>query len=263
MYGVQRSPIKALGLGKEGGSSPGTSQKDPNADLLKSIDVLMGTHTAKINQNVDEKIDGLRKTVEIRFGVIEDKLKKVEKENQELKKKNSELEERVISLEKGPVGGDSSERLLYLERSVRQRNIVATGIEFETPQQGYEKLNQMIGAVTQGEIKVSGLRAFKQKSGKGMIVAECGSMEDKQCIMRAKKQFVMTVGEESHPIYVDSDLPPQDRARQGWLRAKARELRAQGKDVRISQGRLKVDGEWLNYNTVNHDPENHSFRKQD
>lgn len=263
MFGVQRSPTKATGREKEEGSSSSTTQNAQNADLLKAIDEVMGTHADKINKNVDEKIDGLRKTVELRFGVIEDKLMKVEKENQDLRKKNAELEDRVTSLEKGPVGVDNSERIRHLERSVRQKNIVATGIDFETPQQGFDKLNQMIGAVTEGGIKVSGLRAFKQKSGRGMIVAECGSMQDKQCIMRAKKQFVMTVGEETHPVYVDSDLPPEDRVMQSRMRAKARELRAQGKDVRFSQGRLKVDGEWLNYNADKNELECRTFRKED
>lgn len=81
----------------------------------------------------------------------------------------------MSELEKGS-GTLNSDRLLYLERSVRQRNIVATGIDFDNPQQGVEKLNQMIGAVTKGEIKVSGVRAFKPKNGKGLIVAECCSL---------------------------------------------------------------------------------------
>lgn len=80
--------------------------------------------------------------------------------------KNTELEDRLSRLEKGAGGGANSERLLHLECAVRQKNIVVTGIKFDTPQQGYDKLNQMIGAVTQGGVSVTGMRAFKQKSGK-------------------------------------------------------------------------------------------------
>lgn len=268
MYGVQRSPHKASERGNEDDSrtgmqcSPQQTANLQNIELLKSIDALMGTHTAKINANVDTKIEGLKKSVELRFGVIEEKIANVVKENLDLKKKNADLEDRLSSLEKGAGGAVNSERLLHLERSVRLRNIVATGIEFDTPQQGYDKLNQMIGAVTQGGIKVSGVRAFRQKSGKGMIIAECGTMEDKHCILRSKKQFVMTVGEETHPVYVDNDLPPQDRVTQSRLRAKAKELRAQGKDVRMSMGRLKVDGEWLNFNAAKNEVGG-TFRKED
>lgn len=48
---------------------------------------------------------------------------------------------------------------------------MATCIEFDTPQPGFDKLNLMIGAVTEGA-RVSGLGAFKPKTGKGIVVAE-------------------------------------------------------------------------------------------
>lgn len=248
MAGVQHSPKLLAGQ---------------NVDLLKSIESMMASQTQKINANVDDKIEGLKSTIELRLSEIENSLKMVQKENLDLKERNVVLEKRMSELEIVTGSGSlNSDRLLYLERSVRQRNIVATGIDFDTPQQGFEKLNQMIGAVTEGAIRVTGIRAFKPKTGKGIVVTECGSMENKQCIMRAKKQFVMTVGEETHPVYVDSDLPHQDRVVQSKLRAIAKEMRAQGKDVRLALGRLKVDREWRHYNLATNEVEAGSFRKE-
>lgn len=234
--------------------------KGEREELLASIQSMMGVQTEKINAS----IDGLRLSVENRFQDLEEKLEKVIEENADLKKRNADLEQRMTSLE---LEGRSQAtnmpgRLLQLERDARRRNIVATGIDFETPQEGFEKLNQMIGAVTNDQIRVMGLRAFKPKSGRGMIVAECGTIEDKQCILRAKKQFVMTVGEEKHPVYVDSDLPQEDRLTQSKLRGIAKEMRAQGKDVRMAFGKLKVDGEWLHFNPAKNDVGARSFRKE-
>lgn len=63
-------------------------------------------------------------------------------------------------------------------------------------------------------------------------------------------------------MYVDSDLPHQDRVVQSKLRAIAKEMRAQGKDVRLALGRLKVDGEWRHYNLATNEVEAGSFRKE-
>ena len=90
---------------------------------------------------------------------------------------------------------------------------------------------------------MTGVRAFKPKNDKGMIVAECKSNEDKQCILRSKKQFVTTDGGEERHVYIDSDLTREDREMQNKLRWKAIEMRQQGKDVRIAMGKLKVDGD--------------------
>lgn len=247
MAGVQHSPRKTASGGNE--------------DLLASIKSMISSQRAAINANVDSKIVDLKTTVELRFNELERKLQKVEEENLNLKERNTDLEKRMSELERG-ASSSNPDRLLHLERAVRQRNIVATGIEFDTPQQGFDKLNLMIGAVTKGAIRVSGLRAFKPNTGKGIVVAECRSLEDKQCIMRAKKQFFMTVGEETHPVYVDSDLPHQDRVMQAKLRVQAKEMRAQGKDVRLALGRMKVDGEWCRFNQSTNEVEKCSFRKE-
>ena len=235
--------------------------QETNSDLLKKIEALMGTQTAQINANVDARIEGLRQTVELRLSQIEEKLERVEQENLELKKINSALEERVKGLEEETGGKHNSVRLLQVERFIRQRNIVATGIDFDTPQQGFQKLNNLIGAATDTKIQVTGVRAFKPKNGKGMIVAECKSNEDKQCILRSKKQFVTTDGGEERPVYIDSDLTREDREMQNKLRWKAKEMRQQGKDVRIAMGKLKVDGEWLHLDAQGNLTGINSFRK--
>lgn len=238
------------------------ANKEGEIVSLKAIEALLSAQTRNINANMEDKIEGLKKTMEARFSELEKKIGNVERDNLELKKRNAELENRMSDLEKGKGEEANSGRLLQLERLVRQKNIVATGIDFESPQQGYDKLNKLIGAATKEEIKVAGLRAFKSKSGQGMIVAECGSIEEKLCIMRAKKLFVATEGDTSRPVYVDNDLALEDRITQSKLRGIAKELRAQGKEVRLSMGKLKVDGEWRSLNSLNSDSKAPTFRKE-
>lgn len=96
-----------------------------------------------------------------------------------------------------------------------------------------------------------------------MIVAECKSIENKLLILRSKKQFVRTVGNETHPVYIDSDLPQQDRMAQGRLRAIAKEMREKGKDVRMGFGSLKVDGEWYQFDQEADGVVKKMFRKKD
>lgn len=96
-----------------------------------------------------------------------------------------------------------------------------------------------------------------------MIVAECKSIENKLLILRSKKQFVRTVGNETHPVYIDSDLPQQDRMAQGRLRAIAKEMLEKGKDVRMGFGSLKVDGEWYQFDQEADGVVKKMFRKKD
>lgn len=233
--------------------------EEKDQEMLSCIRVMIGEQTATLNAS----IESLKESVEDRFRELEGKIVSVEMENAELKSRNAELIGRVSSLEDEQRNDKTtlSKRLLQVERDARQLNIVASGIDFVTPQQGFEKLNQMIGTVTNDKIRVTGQRAFKSINGRGMVVATCRSMEEKLCILRAKKQFVATVGEETQPVYIDNDMPEQDRLMQGRLREIAREKREQGKDVRVAIGKLKVDGEWLFYNPNKNDVEPHTFRK--
>lgn len=224
--------------------------KDENDNLLDAIQTMFGKHAIAINDGIDKSIEKLRLYMEEKLGFLEDKLKALSEENDKLQIRNTALEDRVTTLEREGQGQTSllSGRIVQLERDARQLNIVVSGIEFETPKQGYVKLNKMINTVTEEKINVVGLRAFKTQSGRGMIVAACRNMEEKLCILRAKKKFVSTEGDEIKPVYIDNDLHQQDRVVQGRLRSIAKEEREKGKDVKVALGKIKIDGEWLHFN---------------
>lgn len=225
--------------------------KDENDSLLQAIQTMFGTQAKTINEGINNSIKEFRLYMDEKLCVLEHKLEALSEENDKLKKRNAALEDRVENLERvGRVQSSLiSERMVQLERDNRQLNIVATGIDFATPKQGYVKLNKMINAVTDEKINVIGLRAFKTQSGRGMIVAACSNMEEKLCILRAKKKFVATEGGVIKPIYIDNDLPQQDRVVQERLRFIAKEERNKGKEVKVALGKLKIDGEWLYFNT--------------
>ena len=80
--------------------------------------------------------------------------------------------------------------------------------------------------------------------------------------MKNKKSLV--TGElQKDPIYVDDDLPPEDRAAQAKIREIARVKRSNGHEVRIAARKIRIDGEWLYWNETTNQFENGTFRSKD
>lgn len=196
----------------------------------------------------------LTDTINNQIAALSGEIAAIKNENKELKELTANLNQKVSQLES---------RILLSERDNRRLNIVASGIDFESPQEGYAKLQQIIEKATDRRISVTGIRTVNATSaGKKKIVAVCSNLEDKRCIMRLKKNFTDLNPTNPKQVYVDDDLPFEDREVQRRVREIAKELRAKGKDVLISFRKIRVDGEWQYFNEKTNSLEGRSFRKE-
>lgn len=84
------------------------------------------------------------------------------------------MRERMAEMEK---------RILWNERDMKKTNIVATGIDFSTPADGYKNLQRAIDKVAEASVRISGICTITAPSGQ-KVIASCNSMTDKALIMR-------------------------------------------------------------------------------
>lgn len=153
-------------------------------------------------------------------------------------------------------------RILDTERDRKRLNIVVSGLQFETQKEGFDELQRVIEEIAGKTVRVKGIRTHYTARGK-IITAACESWEDKMLIMRAKKNLFNMKEQGKQQIYIDSDLPADDRRAQAIVRQTAKELRKQGKEVQVQFLRLKVDGELMHLNGNTQELEKRTFREKD
>ena len=166
-----------------------------------------------------------------KVGELEAKLETVTLECKELRTANKALEE----------------RLLYLERDAKQLNIVISGLDFTTTEQGSTAVNELLQNKVDKNIRITGIRSFTTQKGAKNLVAACASLVDKRAIMAAKKQLQSNEGNRTTKTFVDDDLNPGDRLIQYKAHEFAKMNREKGAEVGIGARKVKGDGEWLFY----------------
>lgn len=139
-------------------------------------------------------------------------------------------------------------RMVYMEREARKLNIVVSGIDFDSPNDGYEKLQKLIDEKAKDEIKITGLRTFRTRTDAKMMVAVCLNQEEKSKLIAMKKSLVMKEGEGTKPVFINCDLPREDRETQRLLRVLAKQKREKGCDVKLAGNKMKIDGKWFRVN---------------
>lgn len=179
-------------------------------------------------QRQDESEQRIRSDVRNMVEELKAKIKECQDENATLRSENVMIKA----------------RLLQVERETRKCNLVASGIEFSTPREGFEQLEKTIENAIGHRIKISGLRTFVTGNGK-RIVASCGSLEDKKLIMANKKLMKFATGMESKPVFLDDDLPKDDREIHSHVRGLAKKMRDEGKNARASRNRVKIEDSWF------------------
>ena len=90
------------------------------------------------------------------------------------------------------------------------------------------------------------------------IVARCNTFEEKITILQSKKE--MKSMERGTPVYVDDDLPKEDRETQAKIRNEAKKRRDEGSQVKVAGTRMKIDNIWYRWNELTNQPE--PFRNQ-
>lgn len=210
-----------------------------NPDMAEKILARLEQQSKEMKQSEER----LTTVIENAVGQLQTRMTAIEEENVMLRQKNEELEQRMRTLERG----------------ARGLNVIFTGFEFESPQEGYKKMKDFVKESTAGKVTVSGLRTFRTEKTK-KIVAACTSHEDKRIIMGLKKKLK----DESDPkkrIYIDDDLPKADQQIQATLRKMANDLRSNGKEVKVELGRIRINNEYFYYNQNLQKLEPQKFRK--
>lgn len=231
--------------------TPPAAKSNDQAALIKAM---FETQNSKMEALFDRQLaeskaieERLQEALNSKVGELEAKLETVTLECKELRLANKAMEERI----------------LHLERDAKQLNIVISGLEFTTPEQGFAAANELLQSKVDKNVKVTGIRSFTTRKGDKKIVAACGSLLDKRTIMAAKKSLQTNDGNRTAKIFVDDDLTPGDRQIQYKAREFAKMKREKGSDVRIGTRKVKVDGEWLFYDEDTDDfVRNRRFRNQ-
>ena len=213
---------------------PATKNNDQTA-LIKSMFEAQNSRMEALfdRQLAESKAieERLQEALNTKVGELEAKLETVTLECKELRTANKALEE----------------RLLYLERDAKQLNIVISGLDFTTTEQGSTAVNELLQNKVDKNIRITGIRSFTTQKGAKKQVAACASLVDKRAIMAAKKQLQSNEGNRTTKIFVDDDLTPGDRLIQYKARKFAKMNREKGAEVRIGARKVKMDGEWLFY----------------
>ena len=74
-------------------------------------------------------------------------------------------------------------------------------------------------------------------------------MDEKLLLLSKKRSLKSTKDGKSQPVFINSDLPKEDREAQRHLRSFAKEKRDKGAIVKVLGNKLVSDGQWYSWNS--------------
>lgn len=111
---------------------------------------------------------------------------------------------------------------------------------------------------------MSGVSSFHMPSGRTGSVVQCRSRTEKLAILAKKRELASTAPDGSiNKVYLDDDLPKEDREAQRAVRAIAKEKRAQGCNVAVAFKKLRIDGKWMIFDEESGKLREDNFRRPD
>lgn len=204
---------------------------------LEDIRNLFDNQSTQLSKKIAENGEKIKDCESVRIKELEDKIEAIESSHAELLEQNKALEERVTQV----------------ERDTKRNNIIVSGLDSDSPEESFQVLQSIIDTATNRGIKVNFCRAFHARGGM-KIIATCSNAAEKKALMSVKRTLVRKRGGgKVTPIYIDNEMTREDRFIQWRIRAIAKEKRAEGKDVMIVPGKLKIDGVWMRYDSSTDD----------
>lgn len=226
-------------------------------EIMGRLEKMLAMQTKNLHSFIATEIrateDRIKEVVTSKIKELEENITELAEINKGLKEENEEMNKRLNTVER---------RLVEIEREKVRLNIVVAGLEFDTPKQGYQLLQEAIDTVTEKTVKVKGLKIFNTTKGKS-ISASCATWEEKLLILKGKKKLHESKDPKKRNIYIDAELTGEDRKAQAIVRANGKKLREQGKEVRVQFLKLKVDEKYLYYNRNTQEMEESRFRTKD
>lgn len=121
------------------------------------------------------------------------------------------------------------------EKENRKLNIVIKGLSAEQLENRSE-LDKLFLEKLDIKCKIKNTTTVGKEEERKMLVVEMNTFEDKLKLLEKKKKLAGT------NIYIENDLTREERRVQREIRAVAREQRNQGKTVKVSYQKLKING---------------------
>lgn len=185
-----------------------------NESDMKTMMTTMMNSMAEMKKEFTQQLSQLKETIEDKFG-------NWQAEKAEIITKQTELELRIDQL----------------ERQQKRTSIVITGLPLtdnRTAKSAVEELfcKQMGQAVTVAEAF-----AIKLRSGDNKIIARLLTMDDKIRVMK-NKGALSKLGN----VYLSDDLIKKDQFAQYKAREFAKQMRADGKEAKVGNKRVVVNG---------------------
>lgn len=199
-------------------------------DVMRELLPNQSKQLSEIKEEIKENGDRIMDCVTARIKELEVKIEAVEETNAQLVEKNRALEARLIQV----------------ERDARRNNIIVTGLDSDSATDSIKELQSVIHGATEGKIMLQNCRPLHTRTGL-KIIATCKNAEEKRAIMTVRRGLVRRKDGKDTPIYIDNDMPQEDRSVQAKIRAIAKELRAKGNEVMEVPGKLRVNGTWMQY----------------
>ena len=203
-------------------------------EMFSSNSKDMADAFARQERAIMDSEERVKEAMSERIAELEEKMTKIESAHDNLAAQNAELSRKIEELER---------KNLAIERDAKRLNIVISGLEFKNQSEGFQKAKETIESLTESRITVQGVRTVFTKNG-NKIVATCNNTEEKSVIMRAKKRLAET-GRTN--VFINSDMPKEDREAEWKFRNLVKQLRNEGKNVTVERGGAKVDGKWLKF----------------
>lgn len=128
------------------------------------------------------------------------------------------------------------------DRKERQNNIAIKGASIE-------RGTDVKSWVTQFVDQNVGVKADVVKAWQNgvVIIAKLGSWEQKSAVMKGKSRLKGTT------IYIENDMSYDERKKQELIIKWVKEKKAEGIEVKVGQGRVRINGEWKKWEDIKQD----------
>lgn len=168
-------------------------------------------------------------------------LLKIKQENENLKRENEQIkkENEIIRKELQEIRAD----LEVIERDSKKNNLIMHGLDINTDEK--QEVLETVTSFIKQNLKVNIQPKKVAKIGRKTCVIELKTAEDKLTVMQNKAKLKQLTDIR---VYINEDLTKAERSKQKLIRAKAREEKEQGKDVKVGYNKLIVDGNVWRWN---------------
>lgn len=183
-----------------------------------------------ILKHLSQKVENIEKKQEN----ILMELKTVKEENETIKKENEELKKEIKYIK---------EKMEHFENDKRRKNVVIQGLNIDT--EDMNALKNEIESFIKQELDVEVDIKRGKKLGPKVCLIELNEMEDKIKIMRNKSKLR---NNRNAKIFINDDLSKAERIIQSKIRNRMKEERKTGKNVKMRQQKLIIDGVIWNWN---------------